>query len=148
MSSLKISLPFRACSFQQGHMRYKTPKQEAFSVAIVKEIFHRSAEFAAFFDGFDPKTDVLVTRWVFIYKNFFTKKDGTVSQQTLDLDNSIKNVQDEFFKAFKVLNDSQVVHTECAKWEGDEDEIIFAINIMKRDEFKTYFKEFKESLLL
>lgn len=128
-------------------MRFKTPKQKAFETSIIKELFPFRQVIKDFCVGFNPQEDVLETKWVFLYKNFFTKKENTISQQTLDLDNSIKNIQDGIFRHMVNLNDSQVVKTECFKWQACANEIIFHIKVSKRKEIEKELELFLDSML-
>lgn len=143
---LTLQFPFSGCSFQQGHMRFKTPKQKAFETSIIKELLPFRKAIVDFCVGFDPKSEVLETKWVFLYKNFFTKKENTISQQTLDLDNSIKNIQDGIFRHMVNLNDSQVVKTNSFKWRATQDQIIFQIKVSKRDEIEKELELFLDSI--
>lgn len=145
--SLTLTFPFRAISFQQSRMGngviYKTEKQKSFESQIEMYLLEQRHKLRYFLQAFNPSEDVIQSSWYFLYDDFFTKKEKDVSSKCLDLDNSIKNIQDVIFKSME-MNDKYVVKTEMFKWLGKSDEIKCSFKLRKRDEIKFMFWDFEK----
>jgi Holliday junction resolvase RusA-like endonuclease len=143
---ITLEFPFRAVSFQQARYGkgrvFKTKKQEDFETKISSLLLMDRLKVNQFASLFDPEIHVIQSSWKFLYSDFFTK-DNNVSSRCLDLDNSIKNIQDVIYK-FMGINDKYIVKTDLHKWEGEEDGIFCSFRLLKRDEIKFIFHDFEE----
>ena len=140
MQEIILRYPFKAVSFQQAkfgkHGMYKTAYQKEFEASVGMFLLSKRKELDLFGNCFNEGSDVITTKWIFTYKDFFTKKENTISSKTLDLDNSAKNFQDIVFKSIGI-NDKNIVYQEAIKWHG-QDGIFLKIKSMKREEFETF----------
>jgi hypothetical protein len=147
----RFDFPVRSVSFQQAKFGngqvYKTDYQKAF----IKEInaclmdFNVKVKLRQPEALFDPRRHILVGHWVFLYSDFFTKKDFKVNSKVPDLENGKKMIQDILFKSMN-LNDKDICLSEDMKYLGD-DRIIFVLKLMERQDFETILKEKIKSLL-
>jgi hypothetical protein len=148
MSSITFDFDIRAVSFQQGeYVKYLTPYQKAFKVEISKILHYQyTRQVKDFKASFDPKFNVIESSWLFLYTDFFTKKENTISSKCLDLDNSTKNIQDLIFR-FMDMDDKNIAKSKLMKWQSDQDKIICRLNIVERKETSKEVEIFLSSLL-
>jgi len=92
-------------------------------------------EIKEFAKGFDRTHQVISVKCLFLYDNFFTKKDNTISSKTVDADNSPKMTMDLIFNCLQI-NDSDIAHMEIAKWKDEKDAIVVELKILEREEFE------------
>lgn len=135
-NSILFRFPFRAVTFQTqrfgANYTYKTELQKSFIKNLEGHLVSRSQEIKKFTSLFDPFSDVLTGVWFFTYEDHFTKKNA-VNSKCPDLENGKKMCQDVIFKSLG-LNDKDICGTTDIKWRGS-DEIIFQLNIVKREQF-------------
>lgn len=140
MDKILFRFPLRAVSFQQKRIftNRKTGKSfigkgendGKFQSELIKLLKDRQEDIKAFSESFNRLDSVIVSDWAFLYTDFFTKKEKTVSSNCLDLDNSIKNVQDVIFEEMGI-DDKNIVKSTSFKWIAKRDEIICTFKILK-----------------
>lgn len=144
MKEISFYFPMRAVSFQvQQFHKGKTGLQKGFEKMALFYLRNKEREMREFKESFFPDIHVLESSWAFLYTDFFTKKENTVSARCLDLDNSTKNIQDVIFKHGLEMNDSLIVKQHSFKWKADKDAIILKLKVLERLEIE---KELEESL--
>ena len=147
MNSISFQFDLRACSFQQQQfVKYKTPLQTGFQKRVLFALRERSEDMKRFKASFDPKIHVIESQWAFLYTDFFTKKENTVSSKCLDLDNSTKNIQDLIFKHGLEMNDKDIVKGKLFKWQADKDQIILRLKLVERKEIVKDLEEMLNEL--
>jgi len=134
---LILKFDIKAVSFQQqrfsGGGVYKTAYQKEFEIDVRKALLMAKSELDLFASSFNEKTHVIESHWLFGYEDFFTVKEGKVSSKCLDLDNSIKNIQDYVFK-FMQLDDKYICETHSFKWKTPEDCIFLRLKLWNKEE--------------
>lgn len=147
MNKISFQFDLRAVSFQQQQfVKYKTPLQMTFQKLVLFELMKHKESMALFKNSFDPKTHVIESQWAFLYTDFFTKKENTVSSKCLDLDNSTKNIQDLIFKHGLEMDDKNIVKMKSFKWQADKDSIILMLKLVERKEIVKDLEEMLSSL--
>lgn len=85
-------------------------------------------------ERFDPKRHCFSVEFYFYTRDFYTKKKE-VSHKSGDVDNRVKNIQDDVFKAIGI-DDRYVTELRACKLPADElDQTIVFINIEYLDQF-------------
>lgn len=133
-----FKIPFKAVTFQAQRygngVVYKTQHQKDLLKNIGAILMANNRICREFAQSFDPKKHIMTGQWFFLYENFFTKKEGSVSSSIPDLENGKKMVQDLIFKHMG-LNDKDICHSDDIKWKG-QDSIIFSLKLLEINEFQ------------
>lgn len=145
-NAITLWFPLRAVSFQQARFGkgrvFKTPKQAGFEGSITHYLRQYESKLKIFKNFFNPEIHIIQSCWEFGYSDFFTKKDGIVSSKCLDLDNSIKNIQDVIFKSLEI-DDKFIVKSSSHKWKVEKDYIRCSFKILEKGEIKFFFYDYE-----